>query len=118
MLTTVYPTQDKKDATRVARELGSYYDRVVCCGGDGTLHEVVTGLMALERRPEVGYIPAGTTNDFSRNLKLPKGYDALAATASEASPARWTSAGSTTATLSMWPPSAPSPRWPTTPPRT
>ena len=85
-LVTVRPTQGKSDATYAAAQLGGAFDRVVCCGGDGTLHEVVTGLMALERRPEVGYIPAGTTNDFSRNLKLPKGYDALAATAAEGFP--------------------------------
>lgn len=85
-LVTVRPTQSKSDATYTAAWLGGEYDRLVCCGGDGTLHEVVTGLMELERRPEVGYIPAGTTNDFSRNLKLPKGYDALAATAAEGFP--------------------------------
>ena len=85
-LVTVRPTQGKSDATYAAAQLGGAFDRVVCCGGDGTLHEVVTGLMELERRPEVGYIPAGTTNDFSRNLKLPKGYDALAATAAEGFP--------------------------------
>ena len=57
-LTTVYPTQDKKDATRVARELGSYYDRVVCCGGDGTLSETAAGLLELSRPPLLGYIPS------------------------------------------------------------
>lgn len=85
-LVTVRPTQGKSDATYTAAWLGGEYDRLVCCGGDGTLHEVVTGLMEIERRPEVGYIPAGTTNDFSRNLKLPKGYDALAVTAAEGIP--------------------------------
>ena len=57
-LTTVYPTQGKKDATRVARELGSYYDRVVCCGGDGTLSETAAGLLELSRPPLLGYIPS------------------------------------------------------------
>ena len=70
-LTTVYPTQGKADATRIAAELGGQFDRVVCSGGDGTLHEVVAGLMGLENRPEVGYIPAGSTNDFANSLHLP-----------------------------------------------
>lgn len=71
-LTTAYPTQSKGDATRVAAELGGQFDRVVCCGGDGTLSETISGLLTLENRPPLGYLPAGTTNDFSRNLNLPK----------------------------------------------
>ena len=71
-LVTAYPTQGRADATRAAEELGGRFDRVVCCGGDGTLHEVITGLMALPERPAVGYLPTGTTNDFSRNLHLPR----------------------------------------------
>lgn len=85
-LVTVHPTQGKSDATAVAAELGGDFDRIVCCGGDGTLHETVTGLMALPRRPEIGYIPAGTTNDFSRNLRLPQGYDKRAAVAGAGCP--------------------------------
>ena len=77
-LTSAWPTQGPGDATRVAAAIGRRYDRVVCCGGDGTLNEVVTGLMGLEAPPLVGYIPAGTTNDFSRNLDLPKGMDKAA----------------------------------------
>lgn len=85
-LTTAWPTQGPEDATRVAARLGQQYDRVVCCGGDGTLNEVVTGLMALEAPPLLGYIPAGTTNDFARNLDLPKGMDKAAAAAAEGVP--------------------------------
>ena len=73
-LTTVYPTQGKKDATRVARELGSYYDRVVCCGGDGTLSETAAGLLELSRPPLLGYIPSGSTNDCGATLRIPRGY--------------------------------------------
>lgn len=71
-LVTAYPTQSKADATRAAAELSGEFDRVVCCGGDGTLSETISGLLTLEERPALGYLPAGTTNDFSRNLKLPK----------------------------------------------
>lgn len=45
-LVTAYPTQQPGDATRIVRELGSQFDRVVCCGGDGTLSETAAGLMA------------------------------------------------------------------------
>lgn len=71
-LVTIHPTQGKGDATAMAADLGGSFDRVVCCGGDGTLHETVAGLMGLSRRPIVGYLPAGTTNDFSKNLHLPR----------------------------------------------
>lgn len=80
-LVTARPTQGPEDAARAAAALGGDFDRIICCGGDGTLHETVTGLMALETRPPVGYIPAGTTNDFSRNLRLPRGFDKMAAAA-------------------------------------
>ncbi len=71
---TVHPTLARGDASAAARDLGPQYDRVVCCGGDGTLNETVRGVLELppERRPVLGYIPAGTTNDFSRTLELPK----------------------------------------------
>ena len=69
---TVHPTLFRGDATKTAAELGGQYDHVVCCGGDGTLNEVVTGLMTHpEAMPTLGYLPAGTTNDFSKTLKLP-----------------------------------------------
>lgn len=71
-LTTVYPTQAPGDATGLVRAIGKWYGRIVCCGGDGTLHEVVAALMEMDAPPVLGYIPAGTTNDFSRNLDLPR----------------------------------------------
>lgn len=71
-LTTVYPTQCKGDACRAARELSPGFERVVCAGGDGTLSETVTGLMALESPPLLGYIPFGSTNDCAANLGLPR----------------------------------------------
>lgn len=71
-LVTTYPTQGKGDATRVAREIGPRFSRVVCAGGDGTLSETVSGLMELEDPPLLGYIPFGSTNDCATNLDLPK----------------------------------------------
>lgn len=71
---TVHPTRNSNDATQVVATDGHQYHAIVCSGGDGTLHEVVAGLLALpkEERPIVGYIPAGTTNDFAKNLNLPR----------------------------------------------
>ena len=82
---TVHPTQERGDAAAAVIRSGAGYDRVVCCGGDGTLNETVQGLLAIppEQRPALGYIPAGTTNDFSRNLKLPKTMAGLAEVAGE-----------------------------------
>ena len=85
---TVRPTQERGDATAAARDQGANFDRVVCCGGDGTLNETVCGILELpkEKRPVVGYIPAGTTNDFSRTLELPKTVPELAEVAGEGVP--------------------------------
>lgn len=87
---TVHPTQGRGDATRTVLEDGGGFDRVVCCGGDGTLNETVQGLLALpaDKRPVLGYIPAGTTNDFSRTLELPKTTAELAEMAGSGEPRR------------------------------
>lgn len=68
---TVYPTQARGDATRKVREDGANYDRIVCSGGDGTLDEVVTGMIEADLQIPLGYIPAGSTNDFARTLGIP-----------------------------------------------
>ena len=85
---TVHPTQERGDATRTVLEDGGGFDRVVCCGGDGTLNETVQGLLALpaDKRPVLGYIPAGTTNDFSRTLELPRTLPELAEAAGAGAP--------------------------------
>lgn len=69
----IYITQGPADATRIAAQWGAGVDRVVCTGGDGTLDEVVNGLMQIpeEQRPELGYISAGTTNDYAHSLHIP-----------------------------------------------
>ena len=89
-LVTAYPTQQPGDATRIVRELGSQFDRVVCCGGDGTLSETAAGLMALESPPVLGYIPAGSTNDCATTLHIPRVYKKAAALAgSDIPPLAW-----------------------------
>ena len=70
--TVVYPTQSYKDAYKKIRHLEEDYDLVVCSGGDGTLDEVVTGMMKRKDKMPIGYIPAGTTNDFASSLHISK----------------------------------------------
>lgn len=69
---TVYMTTAHGDATKYAKEHGNKFGLVVCMGGDGTLSEVINGLMELDERPRLGYIPMGTTNDLASCLKLTK----------------------------------------------
>ena len=57
------------DAAEAAAAAGDY-DAVVAVGGDGTLNEVVTGLMELESPPPLGYLPQGSTNDFAASLRI------------------------------------------------
>ena len=67
-----HPTQKPLDIPEFLQERGEEFDMVVTCGGDGTLNETVSGLMTLNRRPVLGYIPAGTVNDFATSLHIPK----------------------------------------------
>ena len=65
-----YITASQGDATRIAAQRGSAADLVVCCGGDGTLNETISGLLLSGAEIPIGYIPAGSTNDFASSLKL------------------------------------------------
>jgi diacylglycerol kinase (ATP) len=69
---TVHPTQEKLDARNVAKKSAKKFDVIVASGGDGTMNEVVDGLMECEKRPLLGYIPTGTVNDFASSLKISK----------------------------------------------
>ncbi|MDO4333274.1 MAG: YegS/Rv2252/BmrU family lipid kinase [Eubacteriales bacterium] len=69
---TARPTQYAGEAAEIAAEAAKKYDLVVCSGGDGTLDEVVTGIMKTAPQVPVGYIPAGSTNDFANSLRIPK----------------------------------------------
>lgn len=70
---TVHPTQNGEDAMDKTRDLPEgIYDFLVCSGGDGTLDQVVSGMMQRKERIPIGYIPAGTTNDFANSLNIPK----------------------------------------------
>ena len=67
----VYITAGTGDAAQVVSQRAGDVDLVVCCGGDGTFNETVTGILKSGADVPVGYIPAGSTNDFARSLKLP-----------------------------------------------
>ncbi len=68
----VHVTQRTGDAMEAAAAYGDSVDLVVCSGGDGTLNETISGLMKLDNIPDLGYIPAGSTNDFASSLKISK----------------------------------------------
>ena len=63
-------TKKRLDGTNIAREHGARVDLVVCMGGDGTLNEVIQGMAEKEITTPLGYIPAGSTNDFAASLGL------------------------------------------------
>ena len=70
-LVNVHMTSGQGDATEAASQLGKGMDIVVCCGGDGTFNETVAGLQKGGINVPVGYIPAGSTNDFAASLHIP-----------------------------------------------
>ncbi len=67
---TAYMTGGPGDAIQTVQRLAPQMDLVVCCGGDGTLNETITGVLASSTDVPIGYIPAGSTNDFASSLKL------------------------------------------------
>ena len=74
---TVHPTQAYRDAYYQIKEYEvGKYDLIACSGGDGTIDEVATGMMKRREMGKdvvpVGYIPAGTTNDFAKSLHIPR----------------------------------------------
>ena len=68
--TTPDENSAKNEATRAAK---AGFDLVIAAGGDGTINEVVSGIAPLKKRPQMAVIPTGTTNDFARALKIPRG---------------------------------------------
>lgn len=75
--TSCHATTCEGDATEAARDaVERGFDLVVAAGGDGTLNEVVAGVSPFDKRPTIGLIPTGTTNDFARALRIPRDIDA------------------------------------------
>lgn len=69
-LVTTQITKSRGHAFSIAKEHALEYDLVVCCGGDGTLNEVIDGILESDIRTPIGYIPAGSTNDFASSAGL------------------------------------------------
>ena len=74
----IHPTQFAGEARKMVAERAGEFDLVVCSGGDGTLDETVSGMMEREQKVPIGYIPAGSTNDFAQTLRIPKDMAAAA----------------------------------------
>ncbi|MBQ8297296.1 MAG: YegS/Rv2252/BmrU family lipid kinase [Ruminococcus sp.] len=71
---TAHPTQKGGDAVKAAAYASKNgFDLLVCAGGDGTLSQCLHGIMISENKIPIGYIPAGSTNDFAKGLGIPKG---------------------------------------------
>ena len=68
--TIVHMTRGQGDATKIVAEKARDMDLIVCCGGDGTFNETISGILLAGADVPVGYIPAGSTNDFAASLKL------------------------------------------------
>ncbi|WP_347561429.1 acylglycerol kinase family protein [Clostridium sp. OF09-36] len=99
----VYVTQKALDARAAVLKYGARKDLIVCSGGDGTLNEVISGMMELPKPVMLGYIPAGSTNDFASSLRLPSRCSRLRSMRHAVFPMRSTSdAFAKTGILSMW----------------
>ncbi len=71
--TSCHATTAEGDATEAAKDaVERGFDLIITAGGDGTLNEVIAGVSPFEKRPKMGLIPMGTTNDFARALHIPR----------------------------------------------
>lgn len=74
--TSCHATENRGDATEAASEaVERGFDIVISAGGDGTLNEVVNGLCRHDKRPPLGILPMGTSNDFARSHQIPKRWE-------------------------------------------
>lgn len=71
---TVHTTQSAGDGYSIVKDRGCGFNRIVASGGDGTLNEIIRGIMTIpeNQRPTIGYLPSGTVNDFASNMRIPK----------------------------------------------
>lgn len=70
--TISFMTTGRGNATDIVAEYADKVEKIVCIGGDGTFNEVVSGLLKANSKTPIGYIPAGSTNDFANSLSLSK----------------------------------------------
>ena len=85
-LLSIHNTAFPGDAAQTTAALGREYDVVVAVGGDGTLNQVVSGLMTMKERPLLGYLAQGSTNDFAASLQIPSNPVAAAALIAKGTP--------------------------------
>lgn len=64
-------TSKERNGREIIKNYMRYIDAVIVCGGDGTLNEVINGVIESNKKINVTFIPFGTTNDFARTLKMP-----------------------------------------------
>lgn len=78
-----FTTACRGDAVQIAADYGADCDLLICSGGDGTMNEIIRGVMQIDkdRRPRIGYLPMGSTNDYANALHLPKRLDLMIDTA-------------------------------------
>lgn len=65
-------TSGKGSAQKIVKDNALDNDIIICCGGDGTLNDIINGIMESDISVPVGYIPCGTTNDFASSIGLSK----------------------------------------------
>lgn len=86
---TFKATEKPKHAIQLSKEsCNEGYDLMIIAGGDGTLHECINGLCSVEKRPRLGYIPAGTACDLANTLRIPKDVDKALDIILDGSPAK------------------------------
>ena len=86
---TIYTTAGSGSAAEIVRGRASDHDIVVCAGGDGTLNETINGVLLSGIDVPIGYIPAGSTNDFAASLALPGNIPQAAQAIVEGEPVRY-----------------------------
>lgn len=74
----VKPTRKKRDAFEFCLEIGEDIGQLFILGGDGTVHECINGISQLQTKPDIGILPGGTCNDFSRALRIPQNIEKAA----------------------------------------
>lgn len=70
-LTSIYATQAPRDASKIISKYGENFEEIIVAGGDGTLDEAIAAVSKAKIDPIISYIPTGSTNDFSKSLKIP-----------------------------------------------
>lgn len=69
---TVHISKSPSDIGEIVAALGEIFDTIVAAGGDGTLNQTVSSALWLKKKPRIGYIPSGTTNDFAKSWGIPR----------------------------------------------